>query len=152
MFLPNEAGTAVGGPSRSRYVLLEVHLNNPDLKRGENISSGKEKKKNVQIELTLFPWPNNGNKLVQEILLIELPSVLGVEDSSGIRFHVTKHLRRYDSGIMELGLEYTNKMAVPPKQAMFTLPGYCIADCTEIVSTSQKSALNTLDRTDIVST
>ncbi|XP_056011248.1 dopamine beta-hydroxylase-like [Ostrea edulis] len=89
MFLPNEAGTAVGGPSRSRYVLLEVHLNNPDLKRG-------------------------------------------VVDSSGIRFHVTKHLRRYDSGIMELGLEYTNKMAVPPKQAMFTLPGYCIADCTEI--------------------
>ncbi|XP_061184016.1 dopamine beta-hydroxylase-like [Saccostrea echinata] len=89
MYLPNEAGTAIGGTHMSQYVLLEVHLNNPSLKRG-------------------------------------------VIDSSGIRFHVTKHLRRYDSGIMELGLEYTDKMAIPPGQEMFELPGYCTKDCTDI--------------------
>lgn len=60
--------------------------------------------------------------------------ITGVMDSSGIRFHVTRHLRPYDSGIMELGLEYTNKMAIPPGQSVFTLPGYCIPECTNIVS------------------
>lgn len=60
--------------------------------------------------------------------------ITGVKDSSGIRFRVTRHLRPYDSGIMELGLEYTNKMAIPPGQSAFTLPGYCISECTSIVS------------------
>lgn len=60
--------------------------------------------------------------------------ITGVKDSSGIRFRVTRHLRPYDSGIMELGLEYTNKMAIPPGQSAFTLPGYCIPECTSIVS------------------
>lgn len=64
--------------------------------------------------------------------------LIGLQDSSGIRFHVTKQLRKYDSGIMELGLEYTNKMAVPPGQVGFRLPGFCIPDCTSIVSWHHK--------------
>lgn len=31
---------------------------------------------------------------------------------------------------MELGLEYTDKMAIPPGQTAFPLSGYCVADCT----------------------
>jgi len=31
---------------------------------------------------------------------------------------------------MELGLEYTDKMAIPPGQMAFPLSGYCVADCT----------------------
>ena len=34
IYLPNEAGTAIGGPRMSRYVLLEVHLNNPSRRKG----------------------------------------------------------------------------------------------------------------------
>lgn len=41
---------------------------------------------------------------------------VGVIDSSGIRFFVTKNLRKYDAGVIELGLEYTDKMAIPPQQ------------------------------------
>lgn len=37
-------------------------------------------------------------------------------DSSGIQFILTKKLRRYDAGVIELGLEYTDKMAIPPGQ------------------------------------
>lgn len=33
---------------------------------------------------------------------------------------------------MELGLEYTDKMAIPPGQIAFPLSGYCIAECTNI--------------------
>jgi len=40
----------------------------------------------------------------------------GVVDSSGIRLVLTKTLRKYDAGVIELGLEYTDKMAIPPQQ------------------------------------
>ncbi|XP_059162618.1 dopamine beta-hydroxylase-like [Physella acuta] len=56
----------------------------------------------------------------------------GRMDKSGLRFHVTSQLRQYDAGIMELGLEYTNKMAVPPGQAVFQLTGYCVHACTRV--------------------
>lgn len=44
----------------------------------------------------------------------------GVIDSSGIRFVLTKTLRKYDAGVIELGLEYTDKMAIPPQQVKKT--------------------------------
>ncbi|XP_061763272.1 dopamine beta-hydroxylase isoform X2 [Nerophis ophidion] len=56
--------------------------------------------------------------------------IAGRRDSSGIRLHLTPSLRRYDAGIMELGLVYTPIMAVPPQQHTFYLSGYCTSDCT----------------------
>lgn len=55
-------------------------------------------------------------------------------DSSGIRLTVSQTLRPHDGGVMELGLEYTDKMAIPPGQPRFDLTGYCISECTEVVS------------------
>ncbi|KAF3702147.1 Dopamine beta-hydroxylase [Channa argus] len=51
-------------------------------------------------------------------------------DASGIRLHYTSSLRRYDAGIMELGLVYTPVMAIPPKEHTFYLSGYCTSKCT----------------------
>ncbi|EFN73526.1 Tyramine beta-hydroxylase [Camponotus floridanus] len=56
----------------------------------------------------------------------------GIIDSSGIRFVLTKSLRKYDAGVIELGLEYTDKMAIPAGQEAFTLSGHCIAECTGV--------------------
>ncbi|XP_011167262.1 tyramine beta-hydroxylase [Solenopsis invicta] len=56
----------------------------------------------------------------------------GVVDSSGIRFVLTKTLRKYDAGVIELGLEYTDKMAIPPQQEAFMLSGHCITECTGV--------------------
>ena len=58
---------------------------------------------------------------------------LGIVDKSGMRFLVTKNLRPYDAGIMELGLVYTDKMAIPPKLESFSLAGYCLPECTAVV-------------------
>ena len=58
----------------------------------------------------------------------------GVKDNSGMRFVVTQNLRPHDSGIMELGLVYTDKMAIPPEQEYFPLHGYCLPQCTAVVS------------------
>ncbi|XP_004530932.1 tyramine beta-hydroxylase [Ceratitis capitata] len=53
-------------------------------------------------------------------------------DSSGMRIKLSPKLRQFDAGVMELGLEYTDKMAIPPGQVGFPLSGYCIAECTEV--------------------
>lgn len=60
--------------------------------------------------------------------------IIGIIDSSGMRIRVVEKLRKYDAAIMELGLEYTDKMAIPPGQLAFPLSGYCISECTEVVS------------------
>ena len=54
-------------------------------------------------------------------------------DSSGIKFHVTKTLRKHDAGIMELGMEYTDKYALPPRLDLWPLSGYCVPECTAVV-------------------
>lgn len=59
--------------------------------------------------------------------------VSGMVDSSGVRLYITPEVRKYDAGVIELGLEYTDKMAIPPKQQDFILRGYCIAECTAVV-------------------
>jgi len=61
---------------------------------------------------------------------------VGLIDSSGLKFHYTKTLRPHDAGIMELGLEYTDKMALPPRLPLWKLIGYCIPECTRVVSDS----------------
>ncbi|KAG7172985.1 Dopamine beta-hydroxylase-like [Homarus americanus] len=61
------------------------------------------------------------------------PSLLsGRVDSSGLALHYKNHLRQHDAGIMELGLEYTSKMAIPPHMTTFTLSGYCVPECTAL--------------------
>ena len=58
----------------------------------------------------------------------------GLIDSSGLKFYYTRTLRPHDAGIMELGLEYTDKMALPPRRPLWKLVGYCIPQCTSVVS------------------
>ncbi|KAF5286084.1 hypothetical protein FQA39_LY16430 [Lamprigera yunnana] len=53
-------------------------------------------------------------------------------DSSGIKFYVVSQLRAYDAGVIELGLEYTDKMAIPPGQESFALTGFCVSECTAV--------------------
>ncbi|XP_062869784.1 dopamine beta-hydroxylase [Trichomycterus rosablanca] len=57
--------------------------------------------------------------------------ISGRHDSSGIRLWFTPSLRRFDAGIMELGLVYTPVMAIPPHQRNFQLTGYCTSKCTQ---------------------
>lgn len=50
-----------------------------------------------------------------------------------MRFYVTSKLRAHDAGLLQIGLEYTDKMAIPPHQKLFTLTGYCVPQCTRVV-------------------
>ncbi|KAG8337202.1 hypothetical protein J6590_029567 [Homalodisca vitripennis] len=53
-------------------------------------------------------------------------------DSSGLRVYVSPTLRQHDAGVIELGLEYIDKMAIPPGQPHFPLSSYCISECTRV--------------------
>lgn len=66
--------------------------------------------------------------------LTSTPFLPGRRDSSGIRLYYTATLRRFDAGIMELGLVYTPLMAIPPQETAFVLTGYCTDKCTQMVS------------------
>ncbi|CAF0832072.1 unnamed protein product [Adineta ricciae] len=85
---PDEAGGVIGGPKSSRFLVLEVHFNNPYLKKG-------------------------------------------IIDQSGIRIYYTPQLRKYDAGIMEVGLEYNPKNSIPPGASSFRISGYCASECTK---------------------
>lgn len=40
-------------------------------------------------------------------------------------------LREFDAGILEIGLEYNPKMAIPPQSKEFHLNAYCLSECTQ---------------------
>ena len=87
LFIDICSSLKIGGPQFHQYVMLEVHYNNPELRRG-------------------------------------------IVDRSGIKFFLTPRLRKFDAGIMELGLIYNNWMAIPPRTNRFTLSGVCVPECT----------------------
>lgn len=88
MIYPKNVGLPVGGKNYSRYMMLEVHYNNPEHKKG-------------------------------------------LVDNSGIRLYYTNKLRAMDAGILEIGLEYTDKNSIPPG-VMMDLHGYCTPECTRV--------------------
>ncbi|NXY49014.1 DOPO hydroxylase, partial [Ceuthmochares aereus] len=81
-----------------------------------------------------FGGPGSSRYLRLEIHYHNPLMLQGRHDSSGIRLYYTATLRRYDAGIMELGLVYTPVMAIPPGEDSFILTGYCTDKCTQQVS------------------
>uniref|UniRef100_A0A8D8RMC2 Tyramine beta-hydroxylase n=1 Tax=Cacopsylla melanoneura TaxID=428564 RepID=A0A8D8RMC2_9HEMI len=81
--------------------------------------------------------PSNNPYVMLEVHYNNPEHRTGLIDNSGLRLLISKSLRRYDAGIMELGLEYTDKMAIPPRTPYFTLTGYCTSECTTVSLPSQ---------------
>ncbi|XP_071673312.1 dopamine beta-hydroxylase isoform X3 [Patagioenas fasciata] len=79
-----------------------------------------------------FGGPGSSRYLRLEIHYHNPLMFKGRRDSSGIRLYYTSTLRRYDAGIMELGLVYTPVMAIPPGEDAFILTGYCTDKCTQL--------------------
>ncbi|XP_061071604.1 dopamine beta-hydroxylase [Conger conger] len=78
-----------------------------------------------------FGGPGSSRFLRLEVHYHNPLLIAGRRDTSGIRLYYTPTLRKYDAGIMELGLVYTPIMAIPPREAHFELTGYCTAKCTQ---------------------
>nr|KAF6483919.1 dopamine beta-hydroxylase [Rousettus aegyptiacus] len=79
-----------------------------------------------------FGGPGSSRFLRLEVHYHNPLRIHGRRDSSGIRLYYTASLRRFDAGIMELGLVYTPVMAIPPQEEAFVLTGYCTDKCTQL--------------------
>lgn len=67
--------------------------------------------------------------LVLEVHYNNVAATKGLLDSSGLRFHYTSRLRPFDAGVLEVGLEYTDKNSIPPNMVA-PLAGHCVSECT----------------------
>ena len=47
-----------------------------------------------------------------------------------MRLLTTERLRAHDAGILELGVVYSDHMAIPPRTKQFEWHGHCLAECT----------------------
>ncbi|KAH9500336.1 DBH-like monooxygenase protein 1 [Bulinus truncatus] len=52
-------------------------------------------------------------------------------DNSGLRLYLTKQLRQYDSGMIELGVIVDDHHIIPPFESSFLSTGHCLAGCLE---------------------
>lgn len=79
-----------------------------------------------------FGGPDYNPYVAVEIHYNNPKMISGQRDSSGMRFKFTEKLRQHDSSVTELGVEYSNKMAIPPGRIAFPLTGFCVAECTKV--------------------
>lgn len=56
----------------------------------------------------------------------------GRQDSSGVRFYYTSHLREFDAGIFAVGIKISPFLVIPPKQESWLTVGYCPKECHEV--------------------
>jgi dopamine beta-monooxygenase len=87
-----------------------------------------------------FLYPNNvggilGGKNYSPYFVLEIhfdnPQMRNnIVDSSGMRIYYQEKLRKYDAGILEVGLEYNAKNSIPPGTTSFALNGFCLGECT----------------------
>lgn len=115
-YYPKEAGLSIGGPNSNPTFMMEIHYNNPAMKKG-----------------CCFCLIVSFNENYLFVFFISLFFSDWV-DSSGIRIYLTSQVRKYEASIMELGLEYTDKMMIPPHQPSFKLSGFCTSACTKTVN------------------
>ena len=99
--------------------MLEVHYNNQNKEKGCWKHTHSSKSTRLDLKRAFL-------------------SCAGLIDQSGMRLSVTSDLRPFDAGILELGLIYTDRMAIPPGVKGFPLTGHCSTECTQAVSLESK--------------
>lgn len=56
-------------------------------------------------------------------------SISDLVDNSGIRLTFTPTLRRYDAGVLSMGVKVNDRQIVPPFEKEFVSSGFCTAEC-----------------------
>jgi hypothetical protein len=54
-----------------------------------------------------------------------------VTDTSGVRLHYTTSLRKYDAGVLSVGMDPNWRHIIPPGQPEVVSEGHCISACTQ---------------------
>ena len=83
--------------------------------------------------------PKYSPYVVLEVHYNNVEQQAGLLDSSGLRFHYSPKLRPFDAGVLEVGLEYTDKNSIPPGM-LVPMAGYCVGECTRVAMSSMVEA------------
>uniref|UniRef100_A0A0K2T4R5 Tyramine betahydroxylaselike [Nasonia vitripennis] n=1 Tax=Lepeophtheirus salmonis TaxID=72036 RepID=A0A0K2T4R5_LEPSM len=79
-----------------------------------------------------FGGPQTSPYMMMEVHFNNPSRRSGIHDESGMTLIITPELRKYDAGILELGLIYSDLMAIPPYAVNFPLSGHCLPQCTAV--------------------
>ncbi|KAJ7357614.1 hypothetical protein OS493_024427 [Desmophyllum pertusum] len=71
------------------------------------------------------------NIFLLEVAYDNPQNIKGRQDSSGVNLYYTDKLRKYDSGLVSVGVDINDWQIVPPKQKDWISTGYCMHQCTE---------------------
>lgn len=121
-FFPEHVGIPLGEGHRSTYFMLEVHYDNPSLKRCMLIFFFYHCVFPFNLFLLILIYSNNHSLFVT------------VRDNSGLRIHYTPNLRQHDAGILSTGIAVSPLHMIPPAQPAYRTFGYCPSQCTNKVS------------------
>ena len=82
--------------------------------------------------------PDYSAYVVLEVHYNNVNKQTGLLDSSGLQFHYSAQLRPFDAGVLEVGLEYTDKNSIPPRMVA-ALAGHCVGECTRTAFTASNN-------------
>ena len=107
----------VGGDADYRHFFIEIHYDNPEMKLGRYF----------------------GNIFWFQMSVWLCCFHLGFIDSMGLRFHMTKNLRKNELGILTVGTDSTDSaITIPPGIEGYEITGHCHNRCTELVNSWSK--------------
>ncbi|CAH2250161.1 DBH-like monooxygenase 1 [Pelobates cultripes] len=92
---PPHVGLSIGLSTDPKYVLMEIHYDNPSHQEG-------------------------------------------LTDNSGIRLYYTPHVRKYDAGVLEMGIWVSLYHMIPPGMPAFSSEGHCTMECLEEALNNEK--------------
>lgn len=106
---PEQAGYAVTSDIGSRYFLIKIHYDNPQLRKSKTNTASK----------FLFP--------------LSMDALLDLRDSSGVRFYLGDDLRPQDLGYLVLGTSSNPaSLALPPDVLQFRVDSFCPPEATRV--------------------
>lgn len=87
----------------------------------------------INHDFRIFHWCKCLRFREEEVWSDDYCFSLGLIDSSGLRFHYTRQLRKYESGVLLVGADVNRAMLIPPKQRDWKINSFCSSDCTQKV-------------------
>ncbi|KAL1374765.1 hypothetical protein pipiens_004828, partial [Culex pipiens pipiens] len=139
---PQETGYPLDS-HQATYYMLETHYNNPDYSYDftsyyrKNLSK-QQRNMNIHGHSEDDEEEEEGEESVED-----QPPVADYEDgaagaaeqqvvdNSGLKLYYTQTLRKFDAGVLSVGLDPNWRHIIPPGQQKVVSEGHCIGACTE---------------------
>ncbi|XP_039432205.1 MOXD1 homolog 2-like [Culex pipiens pallens] len=138
---PQETGYPLDS-HQATYYMLETHYNNPDYSY-DFTSYYRKNLSKQQRNMNIHGHSEDDEEEEEEESVEDQPPVADYEDgaagaaeqqvvdNSGLKLYYTQTLRKFDAGVLSVGLDPNWRHIIPPGQQKVVSEGHCIGACTE---------------------